>query len=423
MQISQISCLKEVDALSKLIGDQERANEALDRVLLASRTGQSAFVNYGVPQEVRNYPKNLQSDRDIANFLFGNLLHQSGGNDAENMFRGHRRLYERYPEIYDPITAVGYSADEIRAMMHEVGLTLWEKDRPGRRGGKRPEWLLHNAEILNEHWGGDPRNIFLNLPEDEIEAWKELRSRIAIPRDPRKIWGIQDKSLALFVQLFDEPGFIRPHLEVPPAIDLQHQRYWSGLELITAGKDTIGPWKELNAFRDLIREMYREYARSRGVSMLEIGEAVWWYVREMCKFAPNAYTKNGQHVGVTDLAGDATAPRINGRGKTYAQICGNCIVSDLCQWNVPHNHHYNRGRKQGGLILVPRPKLPNEKPLDLNRNAQVVPRCTRHRGHYFDPDPDVGCVGCGRCGQPLDLPVSKLREKHGKAPTNSTSNK
>jgi len=91
--------------LARLIGHQKRTNEALDRILFALRTGQGPFANYRLPQECRNYPDNLRSAFDQANFLFGVFLHMSGGNSVEASFRGHRRLYERWSEIYNAKTA------------------------------------------------------------------------------------------------------------------------------------------------------------------------------------------------------------------------------------------------------------------------------------------------------------------------------
>lgn len=387
-----------MDALRKPIRHQKRANEAFDRILLASRTGQGPFKAYRLPQECRNYPNNLKDERDLANFLFVNLLHQAGGNNAESSFRGHRRLHERWPEIYDPRTATRYSADEIREMMKAVGLTLYKNET--QYSGRRPEWLLRNAEILNLNWGSDPRNIFLGLPKNEIEIWWALIDRVVV-KTPWKLLGIQEKVLALFVHLFVDAQLIDP-IDVPGPIDIHQGRFLGSLELVGNGQ-RIGPWKELNAFRDEIRRCYMEYSHSRDVTMLEIGEAVWFYSREMCKYAPGAISENGKFKGIAELTPESG--KRPGKWKPYKETCGNCIVSDLCNWNMPHSYHYNRGRKQGGLVFVPRPKMPDEKATVIDPTAPRVIRCTRHQGNYWNPDPTVGCTGCGECGLELDLPV------------------
>lgn len=386
--------------MKKLERNQERANEAMDRILLASRTGQGPFKTYSLPQECRNYPQNLRDERDLANFLFVNLLHQSGGSDSENSFRGHRRLHELCPEIYDPRTVVNYSADEIGQMMRSVGLTLTK-----RKGQRRQDWLLHNAEILNLHWRSDPRTIFVGLPAGELDVWWALLDRVVI-KTPWKLMGFQEKMLSLFVHLFTDARLVE-WFDVPPAIDIHQNRFFGALNLVGNGQK-VGPWSELNAYRDQIRLTYIEYSHSRGVSMQEIGEAVWYYAREMCKYAPGAISKKGTYIGAVDLNPDSG--KRPGKWKPYRQTCGNCLVSDLCMWNMPHSYHYNRSSKQGGLVFVPRPTLPDERPLQLDASAQPVARCTRHQGMFWSPNPTDGCIGCGECGATLELPV-RLREK------------
>lgn len=382
--------------MSKYRIDMERINEALDRILLASRTGQGPFGQYHLPQECRNYPKNVTSDQDIANFLFVNLIHQSGGSNTESSFRGHRRLFERYPEIYDSRSAVDFSANEIREMMKSVGLSLY---KPGRYGGKRPEWLLHNADILNQHWGSDPRNLLLSLPDDEIEAWWTLIDRVVI-RSSWKLMGFQEKILALFVHLFVDARLV-PAFDVPPAIDIHQDRFFGSLNLVRHRRK-IGPWKELNFFRDQIRRSYLLYAHSRDITMAEIGEAVWFYGREMCKYAPSAYSKDGSYIGAGVLTPESG--KRPGKWKPYSETCGNCIVSDFCVWSMPHVVHYNRGQGKGGLLFVPRDRLADETPCQLDYNAPLIAKCTRHQGNFWNPNTEVGCIGCQECDKTLHLP-------------------
>ena len=377
--------------MARLMGHQARTNDALDRILFASRTGQGPFAAYRLPQECRNYPSNLESPFDQANFLFVVLLHMSGGNPAEASFRGHRRLYERWPKIYDSKTAINYTADEIREMMKAVGLQFWNT---------RPEWLLHNARVLNKYWDGDPRNIFGDTLQykNELEIWQKLQGRVL--RSPRKLLGFQEKMLSLLVHFLVDARLVDP-CDVPPPIDVHQNRFFGSLGLVTQG-NVVRSWKELNAFRDRIRQLYIDYAHSRNVSMLEIGEAVWFYSAEMCKYAPGAYTINGQHVGISSLTNESGKRKFQGKYKVYSQTCGNCIVSDLCKRNMPHVFHYNGS---GGLIFVSRPRISGEKPLVLDMSASETLRCTRHQGKLWSANPNDGCIGCGECGRPLDLPV------------------
>lgn len=357
-----------------MVRHYKRTIEALNRIEFASRTGQGPFEDYRVPQECRNYPENIESDLDIANYLFNTMLHMSGRNGVNTAMKGHRCLYERFPELYDSFQCVQHSEGDIREKMQSVGLTLTES---------RPKWMLHNAGVLNEYWRGDPRNIFAGLPKDTMPAWEEIKRRTL--SGPQKLMGYQDKMAALLGTLFVEADLIEQR-EIPPAIDIHHCRMFGSLGLIGCG-DVVGPWKEFKDYREKIRQMYFKFSSDNGVSMNDVGVAVWYYSLNMCKYASKA---NKDFYETGELS------------KIYARTCGKCIVSDMCTKVMPQDYHYTG---KGGLHFIPRLRPEGEEPLAIDWDAPEKARCTRHMGKYFLPDKTEGCIDCGECGKPVGLPM------------------
>jgi hypothetical protein len=128
----------------------------------------------------------------------------------------------------------------------------------------------------------------------------------------------------------------------------------------------------------------------------------------MCKYAPGAISKNGQYIGVSELT--LESGKRPGFWKPYRDTCWSCPISDLCNWNMPHNYHYNRSSRQGGLLFIPRPRMEGETPLQLDYLAKPVAHCSRHQGNYWSTD-QGGCIGCGECRHEIDLPVRLQKER------------
>ncbi len=351
--------------MDPIVIDEDRLFESFDRVLLASRTRQSVFANYSLPHELRNLPRNLEGPLQHSQYLFYDLLYMQGGTDTEGSMRKLRSLYEIYPELFDPAIALQIPQAEITEMLLRVRLS---------HSLVRPPWWHYNSQVLIDYWEGDPREILRGLPETPDEYWAGALERLAF--GPRKIMGAKEKITALFIDFLTDSG-LSPMVDTPPAIDVRQKRFLGGTMSVWAGP-AIGPWKELNAFRDACREAYALYCQSRKVRMNEIGNAVWYFTGEMCA--------------------DATV-LINGKGvqrkrRPLEEICGQCIVSDLCEWVSLASKHYEGS---GGMLFIPRPRLPNEKPFQLDPVAPPQSRCTKHRQLWLPGQDRPSCDGCHGC--------------------------
>lgn len=344
--------------------NESRLYEVLRRIWLASLTGQYPFDNYRMPQECRNLPCNLSGPKEHAMFLFRALSWMQGGNKTEPSFQGLKKMYEACPEMFSPEEVHTYDLVDLRNAIKSAGLTHYNV---------RPPWWQHNSRILLDYWDGDPRNILQDMPEDPDAYWEEALRRIT--QEPHKIMGAQEKIAALFIDLLADARLI-PIVNTPPAIDIRVSRVLGSTESVWGG-DTIGPWKELNAFRSACRAGFRLFSKDHGIPMNDIGNAVWFFGGEMCAGA------TARHLG------KGVMPK-----KDLDELCGSCFLSDLCNWIAPAGKHY---RGAGGIQFLSRERIPGEVPLKLDESAPTIGgRCRRHQG-LWTPDNPGECRGCGGC--------------------------
>lgn len=366
--------------------DWQRAKLVLDRIHLALRSGQYPFENMLVVQRAENLPNTLECPRDHSLFLFRAKEYMQGGNLTERSVMRLKTLIELYPELLSAEETLKLSERAIRDALIRAGLSHYET---------RSHWWRYNSEILLRYWGGDPRNILLGLPRDPNEVWIELCERMIYdPRYNRStryrgFIGTQEKVTSI-VTHFQVDARLVPYVFCPPAIDIQQLRSFLGPGVIKMGCD-IGPWKELREARDAARAIYNWYCQEYAVSPHELGQGVWYFSTEMCRYAPGNMNKNER--GKVEHNGFSASHRLDGHGKTYAETCGRCFLSDLCRWCVPQAFHY---RRKGGLKLFPRFRIEEEKPHILDPDLPEVVRCDKHR-RLWTPRVEGICIGCGHC--------------------------
>lgn len=352
--------------------NEDRTDEVLSRIWLASQTGQHPFRNLRVPQERRNLPGNLTGPFDHGLFLYRILLFMQGGIPSEVAFRRMKVLYEQWPDAFPADELKRYTKDDLRDLIKQAGLTHYNT---------RPRWWQYNSDILHRYWDDDPRNIFLGLSLDPNDCWNEIINRMA--KGPSKMMGCQEKIASMGVQFFVDANLVTAVSCAPP-IDFRQARLLGSTGSVWLKKQ-IGPWKELNEFRAACREAYHGFSQRYGIPMFDIGEVAWVFAGEMCSYA---------HGNQADTR--------RGWNKPYEETCGSCFLSDLCDWVAPQHTHYHSG---GGIIFHRRKKRAAESPLLLDLNAENRKRCTVHR-HLWTPQSPGVCVGCGGCNQQLQLPDS-----------------
>lgn len=364
--------------------DWKRAEVVLDRVHLALRTGQYPFDNMQVVQRAENLPASLEGPKDQSLHLFRAKEWMQGGALSEDSMRKLKVLHEGWPELFPAEEAMKLSEAAIRDAIIRAGLTHYET---------RPDWWLYNSKILLRYWGGDPRNIFQGLPLAPRETWAEICNRMLFHGRGNGIGfiGTQEK-IASITAHFHVDARLVPYFFCPPAFDLHQCRGFLGTEIIKAGRK-IGGGKDLKEIRDAGREIYTWYCLEKDVCPYVLGEGLWIFSGEMCRYAPGNMSENGVYTGREAAQSPNAGHRPRGRWKSYSETCGKCFLSDLCRWCIPQVFHYSRA---GGLRLFPRARLENEQPFVLDPDLPDVVRCDKHR-RLWDPRVEGVCTGCGYC--------------------------
>lgn len=245
---------------------------------------------------------------------------------SENVYDGHRRLWEKKPEFYEaeflPGRLPGLAAEEIEPYLAQERISMPRESALN--------WVKCSRTLFFV-LGGDPTALYRGRSIDDILALKQGKG-YHLP-------GFGPKILSLLALFYQELEAIAMPADAFP-IDVHVQRF----ALSTGIVESKG--KVRNAeLEKILRPLFSQIAQEEGWPVMEVAHAIWFLGNRHC----------------TGCSRNAVAEHY-------------CSVYDLCGGAVPSRSYFKKGlwdlsleryRKGGQLIFG----LPEDAPLFLERGG------------------------------------------------------
>lgn len=348
----------------EIAGDYRRTKEVLRRLIPALRTKSIPYWKRetSVPQSL--IPKNI-TDNPLLHALqhFFNCFYMRGAIKSDMAIQKLVEMQKIYPELFIPREAARMKL----ASLAEI-LTRYVNYHVQQIAG----FWIRNSTHLQNAWGGDPRNIFHDIPSaSEVRRRFIFNANAARPRH-RGFEGVQEKMTSMHVYFLEATALIPP-IKIAPPVDFHILRVMLATRMIRVSKAHGVRYEQAVPFGVKLLERYLEEGNEG--TMVEVGDALWLLSRELCRRAPgNTSTvlergrqpaMNGEKFFLftdeeapvmTDRLPDLPSGRKRrlyfpvvdfGNGKTFSSFwnsCGVCPVRSLCAFNVPSSSYYVTGK-------------------------------------------------------------------------------
>lgn len=352
----------------KIVVDWDIAREVFATLLEASSLAYYPFDRALVPHRASNLPAGLSGPKEHAMFLFTSDYYMQGGIKSETAFRQLSSMHNKRPEMF--------VADEARYMMPRQIERELREARLGMRTS-RSKWWVSNAEAMQREFDGDPRNIFVDLPESADERWEVLMKRIAYGYEKKQsgFKGHQKKMVSMLTYFLMDSLLISL-FTFPLPIDFHLLRI-----LTCTGIIRVIDISDSNLFTervlDTARDVTFEYCRQNNISPLRLCDALWLYSGAMCSQAPGNQStvekvRNGRKTKIWPVNVDWS----NGQLKAYRRSCGICLVADHCDYCMRSAPYYIQGK----AFLEQRQECPTEpRPLFPGIPNEIHEHPDKHR--------------------------------------------
>jgi hypothetical protein len=312
--------------------DKTKAEKIFGRLLDAYRSKEYPFDQPEVtpPQIPENLPRSLaQGTREHALFLFALCYWMRGGIESHAATKQLAKLYDFCPELFLPEAADKIDPGILAVMFQVFGL--------GFNAREIGMLWIKNLEILAKHWKNDPRNLFA-----DITTYEEACARIQ-NHGSSGFGGFQEKMVSMITYFYMDAGII-DCWNFPIPVDFHVLRTIFAHEIIVADPSEFnGNGFYTKPILATVRKLFYEYCAEHHADPLRLCDAIWLYSRTMCNQHPgNQSSVGGRHGRKTELW--PVARWTSAQTRTYERTCGNCFLSETCQWCVPSAEYYIRGR-------------------------------------------------------------------------------
>ncbi len=322
--------------------------DAIVDTLIAERSA-NRFPYYldaaQLPQDEANMPGSLPlGGVEHAVFLFNSCYYMRGGIKSVTAFKQLSAMYEMSPELFDPFMVKDIDPEFVRGVLAQHGLNYKSKE-------VSKSWVENSARLV-EQFDGDPRNIF----EDNLDYFELLR-RVRNQRGKGFI-GFQKKMTSMLSYYLMSAGLVR-YRDYPLPVDFHVLRVSAATDIIRFENmpDDGDIYKE--HVLDLLRDMYRDYSVTHGVSQLDVCDAVWSLSSAICGTQPGnvmvepnkSRGRQGRKTEIYPLEIDVNDPK---QQRMYERSCSLCPIEGDCHQNFPSKTYYVRGK----MIGSPRIRFP-----------------------------------------------------------------
>lgn len=354
-----LSCDREEDYRRILNGegiivrpDFKRLDEMLGTLLDARE--RMAFPYYlesaMLPQDERNMPPQMpRGGIEHANFLFHSCYYMRGGIKSVAAFRSLSRIYENYPELFDPHQSRTQDPEMISEVLQEFGLA-YKKDEVGKAWAK-------NAARLSDTYDGDPRRIFEGNP-----PYDELLRRVKNNGRGAGFLGFREKmtSMLAYYLMADE---LVPYYDVPLPVDFHVLRVSAATGVVKFENlpDNGDIYHEKTL--EMLRAIYHDYSVTHGIRQIEVCDAVWSLSSAICGEQPGNRMSEPNRSEGRDGRSTHILPMdidINNslQQSMYNKSCALCPLEEECELNFPSKAYYVKGVMVGSpRIRFPRTTL------------------------------------------------------------------
>lgn len=281
-------------------------------------------------------------------WLFCSCYYMRGKINSATALIKLSELYEKEPWLFYPaLFAEGrLSSGELREALSSGGL--------GFNAEETSRFWVENFLKLHRFWDSNPVLFY-----EKSESFDDLCQILISPKknkdNPNGFYCFRHKMVAMLSYFFGTAGIIDP-IRHPPPIDFHWCRIMVSTEAITLEGAGPGSQFGFEKLGSLIRPLTLEYCQDAS-TLLDLSDAVWHLSRSFCSLNQG----NSSHQGTYKARRTDITPKVlkwvRSTENQFHRTCGQCVIRDVCRWNVPSAHNYVEGK-----IMIRGLRV---KPLDL----------------------------------------------------------
>lgn len=237
--------------------NSSRAREIVKVLLAAFENKEAVFSDTKELLENQIPPNVSYNSKNHANFLFY-LISQDHGIKSSRLYDRAKRLYEAFPEKFDPKSIV-----EEHKSPDNSGLLNFIKLLGVRYANNSTKYWYKNSEMLFDQYDGDTRNIFNGVDGPEVS--KRIRS----------FYGFGPKISGLLVRVFVGTGIA--NVDKIEEIDFPTDIHDTRIAALTKIADIPEDITENNysPFVKIAQNTWKEACKDKQINWLQVDRALW----------------------------------------------------------------------------------------------------------------------------------------------------
>jgi hypothetical protein len=341
-----------------VFGDYGRAKGILDILLDAYRRKIPPYHQKPI-QGPHNLPRSLVwGSKKHALFTFNVCYYMKGGIKSETAVKALSRVWDRYPELFEPERFLGKVGDDEDAEIEKVTKILMKTGLGANANETARNWVK-NSQKLAKFWESDPRLLFKDakfVPDGDDWTYEEAHEnferlcKVFIRRSSSKqdfldkangFYGFGYKMVPMYLYLLVDAGMIPSH-PYPMPVDSHALRLHTSTEMISAGVTEGRAFSVAKASR-IAREITLRYAVETHTPPEHIADSLWYLSKTFCSHHPD----NSSEIGEYNARKTSISPKkyrwTETRTKRFLSTCGRCPILANCKWSVPLAYYYKRG--------------------------------------------------------------------------------
>ncbi len=327
----------------QIVIDHDKAKKVFDSLIAVYRAKEYPFEPERVllPQDPRNMPIiKKMDDEEKARFFFYLCLYMRGRIDSMHATRCTASLFADRPDLFDPLIARNLDPEEIEKELKAHGLGFQKK--------LNAAYWISNSRYLVGRWGGSVINIFHDAAElDDDQFWLISCERICSQGKNGEKGGFaafQKKMTSMLIYYLVWLGIISYH-HFPLPADVHHRRKCLAHGILSFSQNGNGnDFEHDELIGDAVREVTFVYAKTCGVSSLDLCDTLWPFSRMMCSrnplFKSTTIDGSGRKSIIVPMELKWTKRQVN----TYVMTCGHCPVQETCRFVLRARSYYYTGR-------------------------------------------------------------------------------
>lgn len=396
--------------------DMKQAFRVFNPLIDALRSQHPPYHRRNVPQEL--IPQSIWDDKLLlSRFLFYSCYYMRGPIRSDHVFVALARAQAtipQIPDIFDPSIAKNMSQLELAGVLSGIiGFAAWEI----------AGYWIDGSRILDERYGGDPRNIFRNIHDQEslkaaivnksrtkrnlAEEPKAVSLQHSLDLDEPGFLGFQEKMASMLFYFLRDAGLIRADLHALPPVDFHLLRIMLSTDIIILIGGNMEIYDNLVGYGFKVVRQY--LAMRKDVLPTELGDALWLGSRDLCSQQPGNSSSEHVHFEKLDISLLTPEERLDFQAKAkdmlvrssrrppakvdwsvgdtreaYARSCEICAAQKFCTKSVPQGYYYSKADFRG--LVVHEKQVPPQGGLLFEKvDVSLKPRGVRPRPLKVEP--------------------------------------